>query len=107
MEAGESTSEIGETPSEEGIPDYAQGYEITVCVYPDGYEVKGPSPLPQGGVAPLGSELAGESSAPNAESPERIPDLGDALKQIIAITKEHPVDGDMVSQFDAGYESEM
>lgn len=93
----ENTLETIETPSEETIPDYAQGYAITICVYPDGYEVKGPNPLPQS------AEPDSESYGADGESPDRMADLGETLKQIIAITKDHPLDGDMVSQFDAGY----
>ena len=43
----ESSSETVETPSQESIPDYAQGYAITVSVLPSGYVVSGPDPLPQ------------------------------------------------------------
>ena len=99
-EMPESSSETVETPSEESIPDYAQGYAITVSVVPSGYVVSGPNPLPQS------TDSDPELQDAGAESAEPIADLGEALKQIIAITKEHPLDGDMVSQFDAGYESE-
>jgi hypothetical protein len=100
-EMPESSPETVEPPSQETIPDYAQGYEISLCVYPDGYEVKGPNPLPQSAVADRELQDASSESAS-----ERIADLGDTLKHIIAITKEHPLDSDMVTQFDAGYESE-
>jgi len=98
-EMPESPSKTVEPPSEEGIPDFAQGYEITICVYPDGYEVKGPSPLPQSAVAD------GELQDDSEESGERVADLGEALKHVIAITKEHPLDSDMGKAFDSGYQS--
>lgn len=90
MEVPETDENSVTPPSQESIPDYAQGFEIRLCVYPDGIAVKGPSPLPQ---------------TPDDET-ERAPDLATALKHVIAITKEHPLDGDMASQFQAGYEGE-
>lgn len=88
-EPGESGPESAVPPSQEGMPDFAQGYEITVCVYPDGFEVTGPNPLPQ--------------AKPETEDEERIPDLATALKHVVLIHKEHPVDSDLQSHFNAGY----
>lgn len=77
-------------PSQEGIPDFSQGYEIAICVYPDGYRVKGPNPLPQ----------------QDDTEEERIPDLATALKHVIALHKEHPMDEDMQAHFEAGYDAD-
>jgi len=75
---------------QEGIPDYSQGYQIVITCKPDGYTVSGPSPLPQ--------------TEPVEESEEV--DLTTALKHVIAITKENPLDGSDHAQFDAGYAGE-
>lgn len=91
FESTNSDQKSVDPTSQDALPDYAQGYEITVCAYPDGFTVKGPSPLPQ--------------ATPESED-ERIPDLATALKHVIAISKEHPLDGDMSRQFQAGYEGE-
>lgn len=91
MDEAENALETVNPPSQEGIPDYAQGYEIRLCVYPDGFDVKGPLPLPQ--------------EAPDEES-ERIPDLPEALKHLIALTREYPMDEGLGAHFDAGYEGE-
>jgi len=95
-ETPETPSESVDTPSQElsreTIPDFAQGYAITICVYPDGFEVEGPKPLPQGE----------ESDEPSAEHDEKLPDLTTALKHVIAIHKEHPVDSDLEGHFQAG-----
>jgi hypothetical protein len=91
LETSETGQESVDPSGQESIPDYAQGFEITICAYPDGFTVKGPSPLPQ---------------TPSGEEEVRIPDLATALKHVIAISKDHPLDGDMGSQFQAGYDGE-
>jgi hypothetical protein len=85
------TAETGQESVTPPSQDYAQGYEVTICFYPDGFAVKGPSPLPQ---------LEDDTEE------EKIPDLPTALKHVIAIAKENPLDGDMQSHFQAGYSGE-
>ena len=93
MDEMNETPETGENsvnpPSQE--TDYSQGYQVRVCFYKDGFAVKGPLPLPQ---------------LEEGEEEETIPDLPTALKHIVAIAKEHPLDGDMQAHFQAGYEGE-
>lgn len=92
VELSESGSEPVNPPSQVSQEvDYSQGYEIRLCVYKDGFQVKGPLPLPQ---------IEDEDEA------ERISDLPTALKHVIAIAKENPIDEDMQSHFSAGYEGE-
>lgn len=91
-----------ENPSESVIPpsqdtDYAQGYEIRIRVKPDGFTVDGPLPLPQS---------AGNESEESEDEEGGIPDLPTALKHVIAITKEHPLDTDLNGHFEAGYSGE-
>jgi len=64
-----------------------QGYRIEISVYPDGFTVEGPKPLPQ--------EVDDEA--------ERVPELADALKHVVAITKDNPLGDNEAAQFDAGY----
>lgn len=89
-EPGENEAESAVPPGQEGIPDYAQGYQIVITCKPDGYTVAGPSPLPQ--------------TEPTEEAEEV--DLTTALKHVISITKENPLDGSDHAQFDAGYAGE-
>jgi hypothetical protein len=93
MDEMSETPETGENsvtpPSQE--TDYSQGYEVKICFYPNGFTVTGPSPLPQ---------------LEDDEEDERISDLATALKHVVAIAKEHPLDGDMQSHFQAGYEGD-
>jgi len=88
----EDMEETGEIESESEVApgqDQSQGYQIILTVKPDGITVNGPSPLPQ----------------TETEDSEEV-DLTTALKQIIAITKENPLDGSDSAQFDAGYAGE-
>ncbi len=97
MDMLETGSNSVNPPSQEQEPsqlDYSQGYEIKITVKPSGFAVDGPLPLPQ----------AAESTEPESEDVEEIPDLPTALKHVIAIAKEHPLDTDLDSHFQAGYE---
>ena len=86
MEEAENSSKVVNPPSQE--TDYSQGYQVILSVFPDGFSVVGPSPLPQG----------------DQEEDERIPDLPTALKHIIAISKENPLDTDLNAHFESGYQ---
>jgi len=86
MDTMEEQEEPEENESESVAPK-GQGYLICISVYPDGFTVEGPKPLPQ--------EVDEEA--------ERVPQLADALKHVVAITKENPVLTDEDLQFDAGY----
>lgn len=82
----ETGQESAPTPSQEG-------YEICLYVTPEGYRVEGPLPLeaePQ------------ESADPSDPS---IPDLTEALKQVLAIIKENPLGDDANAQMEAGYQA--
>ena len=86
---------MNETPAEQvdtpiQSTDYSQGYRIIINVHPDRFAVSGPSPLPQ-----IPEEKSDEDSASL--------DLPSALKSVIAIYKEHPLDSDEASHFEAGY----
>lgn len=84
----ETGEESAPTPSQEG-------YEICLYVTPEGFRVEGPLPLeaePQGG-----AESESES--------EMLPDLTEALKHIISITKENPLGEDGNAQMEAGYQA--
>lgn len=93
-----------ETPSEEPVapemgPESApipsqEGYEICLYVTPEGYRVEGPLPLE---AEPQGDEEAEPQG-------EILPDLMEALKHIIAITKENPLGEDANGQMEAGYQ---
>ena len=95
MDMMENPSESVNPPSQE--TDYTQGYEIRITVKPDGFTVDGPLPLPQS---------AGSESEEGEEEDDEIPDLPTALKHVIAITKEHPLDTDLNGHFEAGYSGE-
>ena len=87
---GEMGSESAPTPSQEG-------YEICIYVTPEGYRVEGPLPLE--------AELQGEEEVePQSET---LPDLMEALKHVIAITKENPLGDDANAQMEAGYQASV
>lgn len=72
-----------------------EGYEILIQVSPNGFLVNGPLPLtPQ----PQGAE---ETDA------EPLADLTEALKQVIAITKENPLGEDANAQMEGGYQAAL
>ena len=86
----ETGSESAPTPSQEG-------YEICIYVTPEGYRVEGPLPLE---AEPQGEEDAEPQS-------ETLPDLMEALKHVIAITKENPLGEDANAQMEAGYQASV
>lgn len=78
----------------ESAPNPSQeGYEICLYVTPDGYRVEGPLPL--------------EAEPQEAQEPTEasMPDLTEALKQVIAIIKENPLGDDANAQMEAGYQA--
>ncbi len=63
------------------------GYAITVLVSPSGFSIRGPEPLPA------------SPSEPTDEEEPVYPDITAALKQILAIVKEHPIGQDEQAGF--------
>lgn len=88
MDELETGQETVAPPIEE--TDYTQGYEIRIQVRPDRFTVSGPSPLPQG-------------EPEESDEEETNLDLTAALKSVIAIYKDNPLDQDEAAHFDAGY----
>ena len=84
------TSE-GET-SEEG--DLNQGYQFTVTVSADGFQLGEPEPIEADAQEP------GETPE---TKPETLDTPTDLVRGILALLKAHPIDGNAQSQFQAGF----
>ena len=75
--------------------DLQEGYQILFTVTRDGFSVSEPMPLPP---APQSSDTA-------TSDEDMVPDLTSAIKQLLAVVREHPVGEDEQASFAAGYES--
>lgn len=76
-----------QSPSIINSDEKSTGYEIRLCVYPDGtFGVKGPEPLPE-----------------DSESTGDLTSLVEAHKAIHDLYKSHPVGGDDQKEFEAGF----
>ena len=85
-----------ESGTENALPPPSQeGYRICIDVTSEGYAVSQTElpPEPQGGE----DEEAEE---------ETLPDLTTAIKHVLAIIRDHPLQEDAQAQFKAGYEGE-
>lgn len=97
--------------AEKTPPTISQGYCIKLYVKPDGsFSVGDPEPTEQESSDTNASAEPDEAQEPHeaksgseADEYESLPDLATALKHIMAVVKEHPIEQNPETSFEAGF----